>query len=200
MREVVDTLAAARPAAPTCRGRAPCPTAQGDPAAPRGRRRPACGTRSGSRRGSRCARASSARWSGCGRGQTREPSPPPGEPTDLLDTPDAGPAAIRGGAIRVVGYGAGIVITALSAALLFRHLGVDDGGRYVTVLALVSIVAGLTDAGLTGIGMRELVVRHPSEREPLIRNLLGMRIVLGVVGLAGAVGVRRRSRATDRRW
>jgi O-antigen/teichoic acid export membrane protein len=110
-----------------------------------------------------------------------------GRVSDLLDTPDAGPAAIRGGAIRVVGYGAGVTITALSAALLFRHLGVDDGGRYVTVLALVSIAAGLTDAGLTGIGMRELVDRDPSERKPLIRNLLGMRIILGVVGLAGAV-------------
>ena len=33
-------------------------------------------------------------------------------------------------------------MTALSAALLFRYLGVDDGGRYVTVIALVSIAAG----------------------------------------------------------
>ncbi len=112
---------------------------------------------------------------------------PASETPHLLETPDAGPAAIRGGAIRVSGFGAGVAMTTLSAALLFRHLGVDDGGRYVTVLALVSIVAGLTDAGLTGIGMRELVVRHPSEREPLLRNLLGMRIVLGSVGLAGAV-------------
>ena len=44
-----------------------------------------------------------------------------------------------------------------SAALLFRHLGVVDGGRYVTVLALVATVQGLTDFGLTAIGMRELV-------------------------------------------
>jgi O-antigen/teichoic acid export membrane protein len=109
-----------------------------------------------------------------------------GAPADLLDTPDAGSVAIRGGAVRLVGYGAGVAMTALSAALLFRHLGVGDGGRYVTVIALVSIAAGLTDAGLTGIGMRELTVRHPSEREPLIRNLIGMRIVLGFVGLAGA--------------
>ena len=105
----------------------------------------------------------------------------------LLDTPSAGPAAIRGGAIRVAGYGAGIVITTLSAALLFRHLGVEDGGRYVTVVALVSIVAGLTDAGLTGVATRELVDRDPSEHDPLLRNLIGMRLFLGVAGLAGAV-------------
>jgi O-antigen/teichoic acid export membrane protein len=36
--------------------------------------------------------------------------------------------------------------------------------------------------------MRELVDRHPDEREALIRNLLGMRIVLGIIGLTGAVG------------
>ena len=94
---------------------------------------------------------------------------------------------IRGGAIRVAGFGAGVVITALSAALLFRHLAVEDGGRYVTVIAIVSIAAGLTDAGLTGLATRELVVRHPSERGPLLRNLIGMRIVLGVAGWAGAV-------------
>ena len=110
-----------------------------------------------------------------------------GDSPHLLDSPDAGPAAIRGGAIRVVGFGAGVLITTLSAALLFRHLQVEDGGRYVTVLALVSIVAGLTDAGLTGIATRELVVRDPSEREPLLRNLIGMRIVLGGIGLAAAV-------------
>jgi O-antigen/teichoic acid export membrane protein len=120
-----------------------------------------------------------------GPGGVRPPEPP-GDSRDLLDSPDAGPAAIRGGAVRVVGYGAGVAMTALSAALLFRHLGVDEGGRYVTVIALVSIAAGLTDAGLTGIGMRELTVRHPSEREPLLRNLIGMRIVLGVLGLAAA--------------
>jgi O-antigen/teichoic acid export membrane protein len=105
----------------------------------------------------------------------------------VLDTPSAGPAAIRGGIVRVVGFGAGVVVTTLSAALLFRYLGVQDGGRYVTVLALVSIAAGLTDAGLTGVATRELVVREPMERDALLRNLIGMRLVLGAVGLAAAV-------------
>ncbi|WP_037494270.1 oligosaccharide flippase family protein [Solirubrobacter soli] len=109
------------------------------------------------------------------------------DPPDLLDTPSAGPAAIRGGVIRIAGFGAGIVITTLSAALLFRHLGVEDGGRYVTVVALVSIVAGLTDAGLTGVALRELVDRDPSEHDSLLRNMIGMRLFLGVIGLTGAV-------------
>jgi O-antigen/teichoic acid export membrane protein len=106
---------------------------------------------------------------------------------DLLATPLAGPAAIRGGALRVAGYVAGVVLSVGSAALLFRHLGVEDGGRYVTVLALVATVQGLTDFGLTAVGVRELAVAEGSERERVVRALLGLRLVLTAVGVAGAV-------------
>ena len=109
------------------------------------------------------------------------------EPRDLLDTPEAGPAAIRGGALRVGGYMAGVLLSVGSAALLFRHLGVADGGRYVTVLALVSIVAGLTDVGLTSIGVRELSVREGDERHRLVRSIIGLRIALTSAGVLGAV-------------
>ena len=77
-----------------------------------------------------------------------------GTPGDHLDTPEAGPMAVRGGAVRVVGYAAGVLLTVASAAVLFRHLGVEDSGRYLTVIALTSIVAEVTDIGLTTIGMR----------------------------------------------
>jgi O-antigen/teichoic acid export membrane protein len=106
--------------------------------------------------------------------------------TDLLDTPDAGPAAIRGGGLRIVSYGFGVLLTVASAAALFRHLGVDDAGRYVTVLALVTVAGGITDAGLIAIGMREMAVRDPAARDSFIRNLMGMRIVLTLVGIGAA--------------
>ncbi|MBA3263405.1 MAG: polysaccharide biosynthesis C-terminal domain-containing protein [Thermoleophilaceae bacterium] len=106
--------------------------------------------------------------------------------SDLLDTPDAGPVAVRGGTVRVAGYAVGVLLTVGSAALLFRHLGVVDTGRYLTVLALTSIVAGITDVGLTTIGLRELAVRDESEKRLLIRDLLGLRLVLSVVGVAVA--------------
>jgi len=106
---------------------------------------------------------------------------------DILDTPQAGPAAIRGGVIRVVGYGASVLLSVGSAALLFRHLGVEDSGRYVTVTSLVLVASGLVDLGLTGIGVRELAVREAGERSPLMRNLIGLRVVLSLVGVAGAV-------------
>jgi O-antigen/teichoic acid export membrane protein len=107
--------------------------------------------------------------------------------TDLLDTPHAGPAAVRGGIVRVGGYALGVLLTVVSAALLFRHLGVVDTGRYVTVLALASLVAGVTDIGLTTIGMRELSVRDGPSRDQLMRNLLGVRLVLTLAGVGGAV-------------
>ena len=106
---------------------------------------------------------------------------------DILDTTDAGPAAIRGGTIRVVGYGVGVLLSVVSAALMFRHLGVADGGRYVTVMSLVLIVGGIADLGLTGIGVRELAVLEVAERSRLMRNLMGLRLLLSLLGVAGAV-------------
>src|SRR3954471_16981187 len=99
----------------------------------------------------------------------------PREAGDLLDTPLAGPAAIQGGALRVGGYVLGVLLSVGSAALLFRHLGVDDAGRYVTALSLVTIAGGLSDLGLTAIAIRELTVRDPQARHRFTRNLLGMR-------------------------
>src|SRR4051794_29480410 len=106
---------------------------------------------------------------------------------DILDTPHAGPTAIRGGVIRVLGYGVSVLLSVGSAALLFRHLGVEDSGRYVTVTSLVLIASGLVDFGLTGIGVRELAVLDSSQRAHLLRNLVGLRVVLSVLGVLGAV-------------
>jgi O-antigen/teichoic acid export membrane protein len=106
---------------------------------------------------------------------------------DILDTPRAGDAAVRGGALRVAGYAVGVLFTVVSAALLFRHLGVVDSGRYVTVLALTSLVAGMTEIGLTTVGVRELAVRDASGRRHFMSNLLGLRLVLTAAGVAVAV-------------
>jgi O-antigen/teichoic acid export membrane protein len=113
---------------------------------------------------------------------------PAGSPRqDVLDTPLAGPAAVRGGAVRAVGYLIGVVLSVGSAALLFRHLGVDDAGRYVTALSLVTIAGGLSDLGLTAIAIRELSVRDGPARERFVRNMLGLRTTLTCVGIAGII-------------
>lgn len=111
----------------------------------------------------------------------------PREP-DILDTSAAGAAAIRGGALRVVGYAAGVLVTVVSAAILFRYLGVEAAGRYVTVLTLVVMASGLVDLGLTMIAVRELAVRPRDEARRFMRNVVGLRLSLTSLGIAMAVG------------
>ncbi|MCW3032494.1 MAG: oligosaccharide flippase family protein, partial [Solirubrobacterales bacterium] len=103
--------------------------------------------------------------------------------SDLLDTPAAGPAAIRGSALRAAGYIAGILLSLASVPLLIRHLGESDYGRYVLVISLVTIVQGITDVGLGQIGVREYSTRPPPERGPLMRNLLGVRFTMTALGI-----------------
>jgi O-antigen/teichoic acid export membrane protein len=104
------------------------------------------------------------------------------EPTDPLDTAAAGPAAVRGGALRVGGYIAGVALGVVSSAFLFRHLGIVRSGEYGQAIALAAIAGGLSDLGLSAVGLRELSVLSGESRDRLARSLLGLRLVLSVVG------------------
>jgi O-antigen/teichoic acid export membrane protein len=104
---------------------------------------------------------------------------------DLLATSDAGPAAIRGGVLRVGGYVAGALLSAVSATLLLRHLGPVVFGFYITAQSLVAIVDGVSDLGLTAVGVRELSLREGPGRATFARNLLGLRIAGTLVGILG---------------
>ena len=102
---------------------------------------------------------------------------------DLLSTSAAGDVAVRGGAIRVGSFAAGALVSIVGGALLFRHLGVVDGGRYTTALSLAAVVAGLTELGLNAIGVRELATLTGERRARLARNLLGIRLVFTTLGV-----------------
>jgi O-antigen/teichoic acid export membrane protein len=103
---------------------------------------------------------------------------------DVLHTSEAGPKVIRGGVLRFGGYAAGVLLGAVASIFLLRHLGVDEFGRYVTVMSLVAIVSGVTDAGLTVVGSRELAVRAAGpERDRLVANILAIRLLLTPVGV-----------------
>lgn len=91
---------------------------------------------------------------------------------------------IRGGAIRGAAYAAAILLNAATVPLMTRHLGVADFGRFVTASSFVMIVAGVTEFGLSGIGTREYALASPAERRGLLANLLGLRTVLTLAGLA----------------
>jgi O-antigen/teichoic acid export membrane protein len=105
----------------------------------------------------------------------------------VLSSREAGGAAVRGGAVRVAGYGLNALLGAVAAAFLFRHLGLEGAGSYVTAMSIAAIVAGLSDLGLTALGVRELSVREPEARNSLMANLLGLRIVMTLVGIAGSL-------------
>ena len=82
-----------------------------------------------------------------------------------------------------------------TSVLLLRHLGVDGFAHYATVVALLGIVSGITDAGLTAVGSRELALREPgAERERLLRTILGLRLVVTPIGVALAVAFAPRRR------
>ena len=109
----------------------------------------------------------------------------------VLDAPEAGAKAVRGSILRSGGYALGIALSLISAPLLIRHLGVEDFGAYVTITAIVTIVSGVSDVGITAVGVREWAVRPLAERRELMANLLGARVSLTLVGCfgAGAFGV-----------
>jgi O-antigen/teichoic acid export membrane protein len=112
---------------------------------------------------------------------------PEGVEIDLLDTSEAGPRVIRGSLLRLGGYVLGTLATVASSAVVIRHLGVVDTGRFITVTALVMIVATVSDLGLTGIAVRDYSSGPKSEGQRLLRNLLGIRLAIASGGLLLAV-------------
>jgi O-antigen/teichoic acid export membrane protein len=106
---------------------------------------------------------------------------------DILDTSAAGPSVIRGSMLRLGGYLLGALATVASSAVVIRHLGVIDTGHFLTVTALLSIVATVSDLGLTGFAVREYSTGERVDGRRFLRNLLGIRMVLAFSGLVVAV-------------
>lgn len=117
---------------------------------------------------------------------TVPPTQREGADPDALDRPDAGPRAIRGGATRASGYIVGALLGLVSAPLLVRYLGVEDFGRYFTVVSLVTLVGGVTDVGLGAIALREYSQREGAARDAFMRTILGARIALTTAGVVAA--------------
>ena len=107
---------------------------------------------------------------------------------DVLAGRDVGPRVVRGGAQRFAGFAVGNLLVAAGSVLLLRHLGPVEFGRYGIVMALVAIVLGITDAGLSITGTRELSVRpRGSSRRELLGTIVAMRMTLAVLGVGAAV-------------
>ena len=74
----------------------------------------------------------------------------------------------------------------VSAPILTRYLGVVNFGRLSLVTSLMAIVAAVTEGGLGALGTRELAVREGADRVALMRDLVGIRLGLTLVGIAAA--------------
>ncbi|WP_187369129.1 oligosaccharide flippase family protein [Baekduia soli] len=120
-------------------------------------------------------------------GAISEPDVPGPVAGDVLDTAEAGRRVVRGGALRVVGFVAGLGASLIGAALVTRHLGPVDYGRYQTVVALVTIVQAVTDLGMSTLGLREYAQRTGADRARFMRVLLGMRLALTALGGGAAM-------------
>jgi O-antigen/teichoic acid export membrane protein len=111
-----------------------------------------------------------------------------GSAPELAVTQAAGPAALRGSLLRGGAYALTVLMSLGSAPLLIRHLGIAEYGRYATVIALVTVVGGLTDAGMLQISVREWSTRSPQARAEIMRELLGLRLELSALAVAAGVG------------
>ena len=106
----------------------------------------------------------------------------------VLDDEHVGRRVVHGGAQRAAGFAASNLLTVVGAVVLLRYLGVAEFGRYGTVMALLAVVQGISDAGLTVTGTRELaVVDDETRRREILSHVLGLRIVLSAAGVAFAV-------------
>jgi O-antigen/teichoic acid export membrane protein len=106
---------------------------------------------------------------------------------DVLTSGGAGGKVIRGSAWRAGAGAAGSLLAVGTAALLLRHLGKAESGRYITVISILAIPVAVADIGLNISGSRWLALREPAERHDLIANLLGQRLLIMPPAIALAV-------------
>jgi O-antigen/teichoic acid export membrane protein len=114
------------------------------------------------------------------------PPPAAGAAADAGDAreQDVSGRVVRGGAARGAAFVAGNLFAAAASVFLLRHLGVVEFGRYTIVMALVAIVSGVTDAGLTATAARDLARVPPgAERHDLTGQIVGLRGALTVAGV-----------------
>jgi O-antigen/teichoic acid export membrane protein len=108
---------------------------------------------------------------------------------DLVAAGGAGGRAVAGGLMRVAGYLTGVALIGGASILLLHHLGVVNFGRYATVMAMLAIVSGLSELGLTVVGQAKYVLYDTQEqRRTLVADVLGIRLAVLPVGVLLAAG------------
>lgn len=104
--------------------------------------------------------------------------------SDILDSGEAGGRVLSGGALRFGAYLATVALSVVSVALLTGHLSLAGFSAYTTVISLVTLLSAITDAGMSNVGIHEYAVRSGADRAQFMRDLLGLRVALSMLGLA----------------
>src|ERR1700743_2182217 len=100
---------------------------------------------------------------------------------DILGSAGAGKKVIHGSALRLAANLASLVFALATATLLLRHLGVEESGRYVTVMSLAGIALAIVDQGLNVSASKDLTMSPRGERRELLANVVGQRVVVGAI-------------------
>ncbi|HEX3360155.1 MAG TPA: polysaccharide biosynthesis C-terminal domain-containing protein [Solirubrobacterales bacterium] len=100
---------------------------------------------------------------------------------DVLRSAGAGKKVIHGSALRLGANLANLVFALATATLLLRHLGVEESGRYVTVMSLVGIALAIVDQGLNVGASKDLTMTARDERRALLANVVGQRLIVAAV-------------------
>src|SRR4030042_2695008 len=82
-------------------------------------------------------------------------------------------------AIQLVGKVITAATSVLVIAYLTRYLGVAGYGDYATIFAYLGIFGVIVDLGLFVIAVRE-IAKNPSAEAGILRNMLGLKIALGI--------------------
>ncbi|HVS99094.1 MAG TPA: polysaccharide biosynthesis C-terminal domain-containing protein [Solirubrobacterales bacterium] len=107
---------------------------------------------------------------------------------DVLHSAGAGKKVIHGSALRGGANLANLVFSLATATLLLRHLGVEESGRYVTVMSLVGIAMAIVDQGLNVSASKDLTTVARDERRALLGNVVGQRIIVAAIAWVCLIG------------
>jgi O-antigen/teichoic acid export membrane protein len=107
---------------------------------------------------------------------------------DVLRSAGAGEKVIHGSALRLGANLAALVFALATATLLLRHLGVEESGRYVTVMSLVGIALAIVDQGLNVSASKDLTMCPRDERRTLLENVVGQRLIVAAIAWVVLVG------------
>jgi len=120
------------------------------------------------------------------------PEPPPAAEAKVPDdahlrSVDAGTVAATGGTLRLQARFVGLLVSFAATVVIVRCLTAAEFGDLALIVALVTIVSGISDLGLSGVGIREWIRHDAAERRALLADLLGLRLV--AIGVGGVLAV-----------